>query len=480
MGLLDDLIAGGGAPAGSPAVDFDDPVMFQQLLRKVQERLAAVGDGAQKSTPALAMKIMQQAGAQPPPVAQPVLPQPTALQPAAPQPPINVAPPLDPIAAGPPKQFEPNRMADFFDALSGNDARRVNSTMSALMSRGIDRPMAEAVARNPSMAQLVLPHVFSAKTQIVNNRLIDSRTGRVIADLSDFSRQGPEIKTVENNGDKVSVTWNALEKRWDRIGPDGRPMGPDPSPGGLSSPPVPPGVNAKAFREAAAKESAKELGNVREKALASVEVLKQTARLKEQIAGAGDDLFGPIQGSAWWNKAVRTPIASIPGVNAVSGSRAADIFGNQSTGYQGPTDAASNQSKFSELQASYGNLVGPMLRQYGTNPSNRDLAAVKERVGGIGSADAKAASTIVSNIERESFDHIEKGIRTGSIRPEQIPPEIVAAGIKLGVLDPATFGVSVTKETDDQAGKGVREGTVIVNKQTGQRAIMKGGKWQPL
>jgi hypothetical protein len=63
------------------------------------------------------------------------------------------------------------------------DAR--NATYDALIQRGASPEMARAISLNPQQFQAVLPTLFSPRTQVVNNRLVDTRTGQVIADFSD-------------------------------------------------------------------------------------------------------------------------------------------------------------------------------------------------------------------------------------------------------------------------------------------------------
>lgn len=92
-----------------------------------------------------------------------------------------------------------------------------NQTVKALVARGLDPDLAQTVARNPALLQGVVSQMFSAKSGVnINNRLVDPRTGKVIADFSDT--KAPETKEVETpGGGKVTLQWNQNSKAWEPI-----------------------------------------------------------------------------------------------------------------------------------------------------------------------------------------------------------------------------------------------------------------------
>jgi hypothetical protein len=67
-----------------------------------------------------------------------------------------------------------------------------NATYNALIQRGATPELAQAITLNPGQFAGVLPSMFTPRTQIVNNRLVDATSGRVIADFSDQWRPLPE------------------------------------------------------------------------------------------------------------------------------------------------------------------------------------------------------------------------------------------------------------------------------------------------
>lgn len=152
----------------------------------------------------------------------------------------EVAPPLAPPqprriphgpATTPTNTYQPGIMDNLHRmgrALAGHQTMSPsaeNSTFDALIARGVDSNMAHAILGNPAMLAAALPMIFSPRTQVINNRIVDSATGRVIADLSDSARQGPQIVTLKlRNGDEVSAVWNARQNRYEF--PDGTPIAP--------------------------------------------------------------------------------------------------------------------------------------------------------------------------------------------------------------------------------------------------------------
>lgn len=92
-----------------------------------------------------------------------------------------------------------------------------NMTVNALTARGIEPDLARTIAQNPDLLKGVIGQMFAAKSGVnINNRLVDPRTGKVIADFSDT--KAPETKEVETaGGGKVTLQWNQSKKAWEPI-----------------------------------------------------------------------------------------------------------------------------------------------------------------------------------------------------------------------------------------------------------------------
>lgn len=73
----------------------------------------------------------------------------------------------------------------------GDAAEARNATYDALVGRGVSEDMARAMVLNPQMLGALAPQIFSPRTSVVNNRLVDTRTGQVLADFSDAWRAMP-------------------------------------------------------------------------------------------------------------------------------------------------------------------------------------------------------------------------------------------------------------------------------------------------
>lgn len=92
-----------------------------------------------------------------------------------------------------------------------------NQTIKALVVRGLEPDLARTVAQNPDLLRGVVSQMFAAKSGVnINNRLVDPRTGKVIADFSDT--KAPETKEVETpGGGKITLQWNQNNKAWEPI-----------------------------------------------------------------------------------------------------------------------------------------------------------------------------------------------------------------------------------------------------------------------
>jgi hypothetical protein len=298
----------------------------------------------------------------------------------------------------------------------------------ALLAKGLPPQLAEAAAANPEIAKALVPQLFGGRAGVtINDRLVDPITGRLIADFSDTSKKAPSTTTIENpDGTKTTMEWSP--QGWKPIGVGAAAPGMA-APAGAASPapipPAPPGVNVPAYRKEMAESTVKDLGQVREKAKGAKEFLERAERAKANNAGAGDDLFGPIQGSEIWNNWVRTPAATVTG----------DLF-----------DANKNTQKFSELKSQYKDLSSSLLKaRFGTTQlSNADLAAADALVGGLGSSDSATANKILDNLAEEAKDRIRDAVRAGIMSEQEAAQYLQAKPAPAGAK-PSTAPGGTTK-----------------------------------
>jgi hypothetical protein len=81
--------------------------------------------------------------------------------------------------------------------------RSRNATYDAIIGRGGSAELARAITENQPLFAPILPTLFNPRTQIVNNRLVDTQTGRVIADFSSHIL-GPEQRLVSGTGQEIA------------------------------------------------------------------------------------------------------------------------------------------------------------------------------------------------------------------------------------------------------------------------------------
>jgi hypothetical protein len=383
MGLLDQFFYGGmqeqqGDPQGA---------LLSELLKLQQPQQPALPTG----------HVMPQAQAQPPPAP-------------------NF---LDRLSAMSRGYGEGGLVGGIADAVNLGDSRgeraqaqQRNATMEYLVRKGgLSEDDARALMLgDPSVRQAAVAQMFTTKPPVMHDfEVLDQSTG-----------------------EKIKVPHQYVNGRWVRAGGGGtapQASPPDNSSAGgpispIMAPPVPPGVNPGKFREEAAKQSAKDLSTIQEKGLGSIDFLKRSERAKEQITTAGDDLFGPLQGTEAWNTFVRAPASALP--NILGGGTATE-----------------NSRRYTDLNAMYKDLSSSFLKaRFGSaNLSDADRRAAEEMTGGLRSADAKSAKQVLDNLDRESFDNIQKAVQARTLDPRAIPPEIIQRGIEAGILDPALFGV---------------------------------------
>lgn len=92
-----------------------------------------------------------------------------------------------------------------------------NQTAQFLVTKGIDPVLAKTIASDPATLRSVLPSLIGgSKGEVINNRLVDPRNGRVIADFSDT--KAPETKEFETaGGGKVAMQWDPSSKSWKKV-----------------------------------------------------------------------------------------------------------------------------------------------------------------------------------------------------------------------------------------------------------------------
>ena len=309
MGILEDLMPGAyGLPNAQPqtpdirelvwaaARKFPPSVVGADLARGAPAEAPATVTVPPR--PAFGMTYTPDA----PPASPPPAAAPTASIPAAPRP---VAPELAPLQqkfANPQRSIGetiadtvagfasgPTPMASIAGAItgyrSGEDQRLAQSAnYKFLVEKTGDPVFAMAAMTNPEIMRTALPSLLAGKTQVINNRLVDSKTGRVIADYSDTARQGPEIKDVTlADGTKVSMQFDHKSGEYK---PVGGPMAP--APGAM---PVPPGVDPKKYRETAAAKLA-------EDTIKAKTALPEALRSADFVIGKIDDV---LKDDALWN-----------------------------------------------------------------------------------------------------------------------------------------------------------------------------------
>jgi hypothetical protein len=239
MGLLDSLFnqsTYGGQGGG--LLDF-----LRNNAMNQQFNSGLPSDQAQYGQPAMPMQAMAQ------------MPQPAPQQPPAP-----IAQPAQPAQSqgfggflqGLNENFQNmGNGGSLIGALTGQ--RPNNQTAQFLVSKGIDPAMAKSIVSDPSLLRSVLPQLISgSQGTVINNRLVDPRSGRVIADYSDT--KAPETKEFESpSGGKVAMQWDVASKSWKKV-----PAVDDSSDGPSVIPPTPPGMDPKIWREAHNKRKTEE------------------------------------------------------------------------------------------------------------------------------------------------------------------------------------------------------------------------------
>lgn len=242
---------------------------------EASRRLAA-GEPLSGADAAVADQRRQVAVAPPPIV--PALPAPAGGVSPGPMP--SPSPTPNPAPAPTAEAARPQFGNGLLDGIGGAIASRLgidtkhdpNLAYDILTKRGMNPAIAQAAARDPKLFRSMIPALIDKgdHTMVVNNKLIDKRTGAVLQDYSDSAIKGPEVRTVKNPaGDDVSAVWDAKQGRYVPIDVGGT---------GLVAPLAAPGAAPTAVvpkHEREAEQTA--IGKARGEAKAALPKVEQTA-----------------------------------------------------------------------------------------------------------------------------------------------------------------------------------------------------------
>lgn len=115
----------------------------------------------------------------------------------------------------------------FAGAAHGRKADEANAqksaTVEALRRRGLSESTARLAVNNPEVMKSVVAQLFDGrKGVVINDRLVDPTTGRVIADFSDLSRKAPQTVQVKNADDtETTMQWDYKAQAWTPVGTPG-------------------------------------------------------------------------------------------------------------------------------------------------------------------------------------------------------------------------------------------------------------------
>lgn len=308
-----------------------------------------------------------------------------------------------------------------------------NATRDFLSEKGLAPETIAAMEADPRIFQPVMADLFSNKTQVINNVLVDSRTGRVIRDFSDTAIKGPQMQTIKlADGSEISAMWDAKQSRWTL--PDGRPL-----PAAVADTAgVPPGADPKTHRETTAREIAKD----RVKAQTG---LPEALRSSKFIIDKIDDVLGD------------------PDLGRVTGF----VGGNTPNLFPG---AVNSQAKIDQLKGqaflqAYQTLkgAGAISDKEGAKAESAQARLAAQKVG------TEQYKTALREFRQEVLDLRELAERKARGDYSPLAADAVAAP---RAPDP----VAETKRAEAGA-TDIVEGTKIRNKSTGQELTWRGGKW---
>lgn len=290
-----------------------------------------------------------------------------------------------------------------------------NATFRALRDKGLSEDLALAAMNSPAL----MANALSPKTQVINNKLVETATGRVIGDFSDSASKGPDVhKFSLPGGEEVSGVYDPTRKRFTL--PDGREL-----PIGETPKDIPPGVDAKTYR----KTMADKLGEAKAGAITK---LPEALRASEEAVKLIDDILAHPS----FDKAIG-PIDGIPWVPSVMpGTR--------------------------DVEAKIGQLQGKTFMQ--AYDALRGAGAITEQEG-------KSAIASFNRLAEKRVDEADYKTALADAKRELLQLREIAVRKSKGDFTP------LAPEAKPAA---AAEGATIVNPETGERRIMRGGKWERL
>lgn len=148
-----------------------------------------------------------------------------------------------------------------------------NATREFLTQKGLAPETISAMEADPRIFQPVMADLFSSKTQVINNKLVESRTGRVIADFSDAATKGPDVKDVYNpDGSRGTVRWDARKQDFVPISTGGADV-------------TGSGMDQKKFREVLAQKTAERVATAQTSLPSTLNMIDDQIRLIDKVAG---------------------------------------------------------------------------------------------------------------------------------------------------------------------------------------------------
>lgn len=154
-----------------------------------------------------------------------------------------------------------------------------NATRDFLAQKGLPAETIAAMEADPRIYAPVMADLFSNKTQVINNKLVNSLNGRVIADFSDAAVKGPDVKEFTlPDGSKVTGVWNAKTGRHEL--PNGQPI-----PVGTQSGDIPAGVNPQTYRQEMGRKTADAVSTARVTLPETMRMLDDQIKLIDQVSG---------------------------------------------------------------------------------------------------------------------------------------------------------------------------------------------------
>lgn len=108
---------------------------------------------------------------------------------------------------------------------------------------------------------------------------------------------------------------------------------------------------------------------------------------------------------------------------------------------EGRYELADTRAAVNELETMLSSLQGSRVKElFGSqNLSDADREAAAKTVGTLTAQDAKALKAQLSVGERDSYARLDKALRNGLVNVEDIPQEVLAKGVALGIIKPTSI-----------------------------------------